>query len=61
MTDRSNPKRVPQSERAKSRRRAVAYLRMSTEHQQYSTENQIAVIESYAAEHDMEDRGLLFR
>ena len=54
MTDRSNPKRVPQSERAKSRRRAVAYLRMSTEHQQYSTENQIAVIESYAAEHDME-------
>ena len=54
MTDRSNPKRDPQSERAKPRRRAVAYLRMSTEHQQYSTENQIAVIERYTAEHDME-------
>ena len=54
MTDRPNPKRDPQSERAKPRRRAVAYLRMSTEHQQYSTENQMAVIERYAAEHDME-------
>ena len=38
----------------KPRRRAVAYLRMSTEHQQYSPENQMAVIEHYAAEHDMD-------
>ncbi len=36
------------------RRRAVAYVRMSTDHQQFSTENQMAVIERYAAEHDME-------
>ena len=54
MTDRPNSKRDRKSERTKPRRRAVAYLRMSTEHQQYSTENQIAVIERYAAEHDME-------
>ena len=52
VTDRPEPK--PQSDPAKPRRRAVAYLRMSTEHQQYSTENQMAVIERYAAEHDME-------
>ena len=38
----------------KPRRRAVAYLRMSTEHQEYSTQNQIAAIERYAAENDME-------
>ena len=54
MSDEWNPQRDLQSERAKPRRRAVAYLRMSTEHQQYSTENQIDVIESYAAERDMD-------
>ena len=56
MTDRSrsNPKRDRCSEPSKPRRRAAAYLRMSTEHQQYSTENQMAVIERYAAEHGME-------
>ena len=54
MTDRPNPKRDSQPEPARPRRRAVAYLRMSTEHQQYSTDNQMAVIEGYAAEHDME-------
>ena len=54
MTDRPTPKRDPQSKPAKPRRLAVAYLRMSTKHQQYSTENQIAVIERYAAEHDMD-------
>ena len=32
----------------------LRYLRMSTEHQQHSTDNQIAVAERYAAEHDME-------
>ena len=54
VTDGPNPKRDPQSQRAKPRRRAVAYLRMSTEHQQYSTENQVAVIERYATERDMQ-------
>jgi len=34
--------------------RAAQYVRMSTEHQQYSTENQAAVIARYAAEHGME-------
>ena len=32
----------------------LRYLRMSTKHQQYSTENQIAVIERYAVDHDAE-------
>ena len=54
MTDRPNPKCDRNSDPSKPRRRAVAYLRMSTEHQQYSTENQLAVIERYAAEHGME-------
>jgi DNA invertase Pin-like site-specific DNA recombinase len=34
--------------------RAVQYVRMSTEHQQYSTENQSEVIVRYAAQHGME-------
>jgi DNA invertase Pin-like site-specific DNA recombinase len=34
--------------------RAAQYVRMSTEHQQYSTENQAAVIAKYAAAHGME-------
>ena len=38
----------------RSRRRAVAYVRMSTGLQQYSPDNQMAVIERYAAENDME-------
>ena len=38
----------------KPRRRAVAYVRMSTGLQQYSPDNQKAVIERYAAENDME-------
>jgi DNA invertase Pin-like site-specific DNA recombinase len=33
--------------------RAAAYVRMSTEHQQYSTSNQMDVIEEYAAKHGM--------
>jgi DNA invertase Pin-like site-specific DNA recombinase len=32
---------------------AAAYVRMSTEHQQYSTSNQMDVIEEYAAKHGM--------
>jgi len=34
--------------------RAAQYVRMSTEHQQYSTENQAEMIARYAAEHGME-------
>ena len=34
--------------------RAAAYVRMSTEHQQYSTNNQMDVIEEYAARRGME-------
>ena len=34
--------------------RAAQYVRMSTEHQQYSTENQAEVIARYAAQHGME-------
>ena len=33
--------------------RAAEYVRMSTEHQQYSTENQHAAIQRYADEHGM--------
>ena len=34
--------------------RAAQYVRMSTEHQQYSPENQLEVIRQYAATHQME-------
>jgi DNA invertase Pin-like site-specific DNA recombinase len=34
--------------------RAAQYVRMSTEHQQYSPENQLEVILQYAAAHGME-------
>jgi DNA invertase Pin-like site-specific DNA recombinase len=34
--------------------RAAQYVRMSTEHQQYSPENQLEVIRTYAAAHQME-------
>lgn len=34
--------------------RAVQYVRMSTEHQRYSTENQADVIQQYAARHGIE-------
>jgi DNA invertase Pin-like site-specific DNA recombinase len=34
--------------------RAAAYVRMSTEHQQYSTENQLAAIRKYETEHGIE-------
>lgn len=34
--------------------RAAAYVRMSTEHQQYSTENQACAIEAYASERGIE-------
>ncbi|MGB8481401.1 MAG: recombinase family protein [Acidobacteriaceae bacterium] len=34
--------------------RAAQYVRMSTEHQQYSPENQLDVIRQYAGAHSME-------
>jgi DNA invertase Pin-like site-specific DNA recombinase len=34
--------------------RAPQYVRMSTEHQQYSPENQLEVVRQYAAAHNME-------
>ena len=38
----------------KSKVKAAIYVRMSTEHQQYSTENQADAISKYAEQHDME-------
>ena len=38
----------PSQEQPAPPRRAAQYVRMSTEHQQYSTENQEAAIRSYA-------------
>ena len=37
-----------------TRSRAAEYVRMSTEHQQYSPENQLDVIRHYAADHNIE-------
>ena len=37
-----------------SRSRAAQYVRMSTEHQQYSPENQADIVRQYAANHNME-------
>ncbi len=37
-----------------TRIRAAQYVRMSTEHQQYSTENQADIIREYAARHEMD-------
>ena len=54
MTDKPNSTPDPQAGTRKPRRRAVAYVRMSTGLQQYSPENQMAGIERYADEHDME-------
>ena len=34
--------------------RAAQYVRMSTEHQQYSPQNQLDVIRQYAADHNMD-------
>ena len=39
----------PSTSRAPARTRAAEYVRMSTEHQQYSTHNQVAKIRDYAA------------
>ena len=37
-----------------TRSRAAQYVRMSTEHQQYSPENQADIVRQYAADHNME-------
>jgi DNA invertase Pin-like site-specific DNA recombinase len=39
--------------RIRTRGRAAQYVRMSTEHQRYSIQNQAAVIAAYAAQHDL--------
>lgn len=39
---------------AEGNNRAAAYVRMSTEHRQYSTENQLDAIRVYAAAHELE-------
>ena len=44
----------PKTATSATRQRAVVYARMSTDHQQYSTENQCDVINEYAARHDLE-------
>jgi len=54
LTVRRKPETSQTSERDLARQRAVAYVRMSTEHQQYSTDNQNEVIQRYADDHDME-------
>ncbi len=38
--------------------RAAEYVRMSTEHQQYSTQNQVARIREYAAQRGIEGKRL---
>ena len=54
MTIRRKPETTDTPESELPRQRAVAYVRMSTEHQQYSTDNQNEVIQRYADDHDME-------
>jgi DNA invertase Pin-like site-specific DNA recombinase len=45
---------APGEEPEQPRRRAAEYVRMSTEHQQYSTENQSDVIREYAQKHGID-------
>ncbi len=45
---------VPNVGRHEPPRRAAEYVRMSTEHQQYSTENQASIIEQYALQRGFE-------
>ena len=49
-----NPKMQTETPRLPLARRAAQYVRMSTEHQQYSTENQGDKIKEYAARNDIE-------
>lgn len=45
---------TPSNKQPRTAIRAAQYVRMSTDHQQYSTENQAEMIARYAAEHGME-------
>ena len=45
---------TPTSDPSTAPIKAAAYVRMSTEHQQYSTDNQMDVIDEYAARHGMQ-------
>ena len=47
-------RRLRGGETSDSERRAAAYVRMSTEHQQYSTDNQLAAIAQYAQKRGLE-------
>jgi len=50
--EQSSPSSMPGSPRPRERElRAVQYVRMSTDRQQYSIANQMAVAAAYAAEH----------
>jgi DNA invertase Pin-like site-specific DNA recombinase len=49
-----NMENTPATSNAPARSRAAQYVRMSTEHQQYSPENQLDIIQQYAADHNME-------
>src|SRR6266576_824983 len=51
--DRTKPTLIPSSQPSLSAIRAAEYVRMSTEHQQYSTENQQDVIRQYATSRGM--------
>jgi DNA invertase Pin-like site-specific DNA recombinase len=44
----------PSTSRPPARTRAAEYVRMSTEHQQYSTQNQVDKIRDYAAHRQIE-------
>jgi len=48
------PNVVPETPVPASRLQVAEYVRMSTDHQKYSTANQAAAIREYAARHDME-------
>ena len=50
----SSLNRTQNSDPPTSSIRAAAYVRMSTEHQQYSTENQLDTIRAYASDNDLE-------
>ena len=50
----SPSKRKKSEDRSASLIQAAEYVRMSTDHQRYSTENQSAAIHAYATSHGME-------
>ena len=54
MSEGTHPRHDSKSGRTPQLVRAAEYVRMSTDHQQYSTENQSDAIRQYAARYDME-------